>query len=270
MSELRQLVLVAGEGDLPVEIVNACQKKHIDVLIIRASGEKQFKLPAAHHVVTLANLGETIQQVKAAGFLNLVFAGKIDHNLLFENYGAMRLQNDLTARGDSASLGDNSYFAGLVRFLEAQGFHVVGVQDILAEAMTPMGILTTAQPTLKCLEDAKLGVSIAKKIGEMDIGQALVIENRYVLGVEAVEGTDNLIKRCREFKSPHKEGVLVKVKKAMQDTRIDLPVIGETTVRHVVEANLAGIALEAGWSILINKEETLKLANQAGIFIMGL
>lgn len=270
MPELSQLALIAGEGDLPVEIFNACLKKRMNVLIVKVSGEAAFKLPMAHHTVTLDNLHETIRQMKEAGFLNLVFAGKINHTLLFENYGGMRIQHYLTALGEATSLGDNSYFAGLVRFIESQGFHVIGVQDIITEAITPVGILTTAQPSIKNLKDSRLGFTLAKKIGDLDIGQSIIIENGYVLGVEAVEGTDNLIKRCQPFKSPHKEGVLVKIRKGTQDTRIDLPVIGEATVRHVAAANLAGIALEAGWSILINKEETLKLANQAGIFIMGI
>jgi UDP-2,3-diacylglucosamine hydrolase len=90
-----------------------------------------------------------------------------------------------------------------------------------------------------------------------------------VLGVEAIEGTDNLIKRCREFKSPNQGGVLIKIRKKNQEMRIDIPVIGETTIKHLFEANMSGIALEQGASIIINKDNVIKKANQLGLFIIG-
>lgn len=104
----------------------------------------------------------------------------------------------------------------------------------------------------------------------MDIGQSLIIANSYVLGIEAIEGTDNLIKRCAPFLSETKAGVLVKIKKKNQENRIDLPVIGENTIKNVHKANLAGIALEAGSSIIINKARVVEMADELGIFIIGI
>lgn len=271
MAPGHNIALIAGEGDLPVEIFNACKERQVAVMIVRVCEEEPFKLREHPHLaVNLTNLDDIISRLKAAGFLHLVFAGKIQHTLLFENYGGMRLQHGLTPADERTSLGDNSYFAGLVRFVETQGFQVISVLDILSNAIMPVGLVTTVQPSQQCLDDIHLGFDIAKKIGDLDIGQAIVIENQYVLGVEAIEGTDNLIKRCQQFKSPQKEGVLIKIKKRIQDTRIDVPVIGEATVRHVAKARLAGIALEAGASLVINKATTIQLANDEGIFIMGL
>ena len=132
------------------------------------------------------------------------------------------------------------------------------------------GLLTQTKPTERCFKDITLGVAIERKISEMDIGQSLIIANSYVLGIEAIEGTDNLIKRCAPFLSETKAGVLVKIKKKNQEKKIDLPVIGENTIKNVHKANLAGIALEAGSSIIINKARVVEMADELGIFIIGI
>lgn len=267
MHQIKKLALVAGEGQLPVEIIQQCKKEHIETLILRAS--EQFSLlEEPHEIINLGNIKPTIKLLKTRDFQNLMFAGRIDSAILFQHYEHLREQPQQT--DEVTSLGDNSYYAGIVHFFERQGFKVYGTQEILTNAMAQKGLLTQTKPTEECLKDIALGVAIERKISELDIGQSIIVANRYVLGIEAIEGTDNLIKRCAPFLSQTKTGVLVKIKKSNQEKRIDLPVIGENTINNVHKANLAGIALEAGSSIIINKARVIQMADELGIFIMGI
>ncbi|KTD16884.1 LpxI family protein [Legionella jordanis] len=264
-----KIALIAGEGDLPAEIFHQCKKDEIEIKILNVSGGENFKLADEDFLpVDKNNLPNIIALLKKEGFNDLVFAGRVEHSLLFEDYSHLRMPNS-TSLQEVISQGDNSYFSGIVQFVESLGFCVIGVHEILKESVVQKELLTEVHPSENCQKDIQLGFRIAKNIGDMDIGQAVILENGYVLGVEAIEGTDNLIKRCQQFKSPHRSGVLVKIKKKNQEIRIDLPVIGETTIKHVFKANLAGVALEAGASILINKEQVIKTANQLGLFIIG-
>lgn len=267
MCNIRKLALVAGEGQLPVEIINQCKKQHIETLILRAS--EQFSLPEEPHItMNLGDLKPTIELLKKQNFQNLMFAGRIDSSALFQHYEHLREQP--LQSNKVVSLGDNSYYAGIVHFVERLGFKVFGIQELLTNAIAQKGLLTKTKPSEECFKDIALGVAIERKVSELDIGQSIIIANRYVLGIEAIEGTDNLIKRCAPFIPNPKSGVLVKIKKKNQEKRIDLPVIGENTIKNAHKANLAGIALEAGSSIIINKERVIEMADQLGLFIIGI
>ena len=111
--------------------------------------------------------------------------------------------------------------------------------------------------------------SLKKAIGALDIGQAVIIHNGITLGVEAVEGTDGLIARCAPLKNDEKGGVLVKVKKPQQEKRVDLPTIGVSTVERLAECGFAGVAVEAGASLIVNRREVARRADQLGVFVIG-
>lgn len=269
MNKMQKIAVIAGEGDLPLEIVKKCQDKRVETLILRASDEN-FKLSHEEHLaIDFNNLANTIELLKKNEFENLVFAGRVSHSLLFDKYHDLRILTPDTADKVS-SLGDNSYFSGIVKFVENIGFKVIGVHEILEDSLASKGVLSAIKPSVEQEKDAYLGFDIAKKISDFDIGQALVIDDGFILGIEAIEGTDNLIKRCKDFKSPTRSGVLVKIKKNNQENKIDMPVIGQHTMKEVFDANLAGIALEAGSCILIDKMKTINTANKLGIFILGI
>ena len=132
------------------------------------------------------------------------------------------------------------------------------------------GIIGNIAPDQGDLEDIESGASVIKMLGSLDIGQALIIENRYILAVEAAEGTDELIRRTKSLKKDaERSAVLIKAAKPKQSTKIDLPTIGPKTIELAHESGLSGIAISSGSTIILEKESTIKLANEFGIFIYG-
>ena len=113
------------------------------------------------------------------------------------------------------------------------------------------------------------GARIARGIGALDIGQAVIVHNHQILGVEAIEGTDALIERCANLRSDERGGVLVKVKKPQQERRVDLPTIGVETVQRMAQGGFSGIAVEAGASLIVNRKEVARAADLLGVFVIG-
>jgi hypothetical protein len=151
--------------------------------------------------------------------------------------------------------------------LEREGIKVLESTLYLKSLLAQKGVMTKRKPTTQELEDIRFGWSLAREIGRLDIGQCLVVKNKVVLAVEAIEGTDETIKRAGRL---GKEGVVViKMCKPQQDFRFDIPAVGIETIRAMGEVKASVLALEAGRSILLDKDETLDLANQKGISVFG-
>jgi DUF1009 family protein len=140
----------------------------------------------------------------------------------------------------------------------------------LQNLLVPKGLLTEHTPDDQAWRDIRRGVEVLSALSSADVGQAVVIQDGLVLGVEAIEGTDALIERAGALQRPGLGGVLVKTAKRQQDKRADLPTIGPETLRKAAKAGLRGISVEAQKTLLLNKEETLKLAEENGLFLLGL
>ncbi|MCK5556178.1 MAG: LpxI family protein, partial [Alphaproteobacteria bacterium] len=153
--------------------------------------------------------------------------------------------------------------------LEKEGFRLVGAHEIEPRLITPEGILTKKAPSPENKTDIEYGIKVVKALGRLDVGQAAVVQQGIVLGVEAAEGTDALLERCVGLRRKGRGGVLVKTCKPQQDTRIDLPTIGLRTIRYAWEAGLEGVAVEAGASLLLDRDEAISAANKLGFFIEG-
>lgn len=173
--------------------------------------------------------------------------------------------------GSTIFNGDDALLSSIVKFLEGEGFKVVGADDIVQTLLAPKGVLGTHAPNAEQLADITLGIKAARMLGSLDIGQAVVVEKGYVLAVEAAEGTDRLLARAGTLKQhPAGVGILIKVKKPAQERRIDLPTIGTQTIEAAHKAGLAGIAVEAGQSIILEQAQVSQLANQLGLFVIGI
>lgn len=146
---------------------------------------------------------------------------------------------------------------------------MVGIDSIMNDLLVPDGVLGKIKPDKNSLSNIKIGIKAALSIGVNDVGQAVIVQESRVLGVEAAEGTDELMRRCKNLHTEGEAGVLVKMKKPQQDPRIDLPTIGPNTVDIAVRSGLRGIAAEAGATLIVNKEEVIKLADSYGIFVIG-
>jgi len=171
--------------------------------------------------------------------------------------------------------GDNSVLSGVMSVFEKRGYRVCGVAELAPELLAKVGPNTTNKPNKKELDRLLTGVAVTHALGPYDVGQACVVNGKRAVAVEGIEGTDGMLKRIEELRSSgrlpdRKTGVLVKCTKPGQDFRADLPTIGPQTIENAHRAQLCGIGIEAHKSIIIDREETLSLAKQHGVFIYGL
>jgi DUF1009 family protein len=173
------------------------------------------------------------------------------------------------ARVGYRALGDDGLLKAIIREFEGEGFRVVGADAILSSAVAPVGPLGRHAPDAQAEDDIALGFRIVRALGALDIGQAAVVQQGLVLGVEAIEGTDALIARCAGLRREGAGGVLVKAPKPGQERRADLPTIGPRTVEAAAAAGLRGIAIEAGASLVIDRAALVAAADRTGLFVVG-
>ncbi|MCH9753712.1 MAG: UDP-2,3-diacylglucosamine diphosphatase LpxI, partial [Alphaproteobacteria bacterium] len=167
--------------------------------------------------------------------------------------------------------GDNNLLSSILSFFENKGFNIIKPEGLSPELVTPKGVLGKVKPSKIDKSDIDIGLNALQTLGKLDIGQSIIVENSYVLGVEAAEGTSKLIKRCKDLKREKKNlGVLVKLKKCKQDSRIDLPSIGVDTIKDVKKAGLNGIAIGSNNSFIIDIKNVIKEADKNNIFLIGI
>ncbi len=266
-----KLGILAGSGVLPQRVVEACRESGRDAYVIAFKGETHADTVAAtpHAWVRIGAVGRTLELLHEAECEDVVFAGPVRRpafsSLLPDRRGAK-----LLAKLAAASGGDDSLFSILVSELEGEGFRVVGADEVVADILAPPGPLGIHSPDDAALNDIERGVGAIRALGAHDIGQAAVVQQGRVLGIEAAEGTDALIARCAQLRLDGPGGVLIKLKKPGQQRRVDLPAIGRTTVEASAAAGLRGIAVEAGGTIVFDRAAAREAADGAGLFVFGL
>jgi len=268
---MSRIGIIAGGGLLPHKLVAACMKdaKDFFVLAIKGQTDKSLVKNAPHKWVKLGATEEAIKLLKSEKVTDIVMAGAIKRPGLFDIKLDLRTMQLIAEVGTSA-LGDDKLLKAISNEFEREGFKIMAAHDIEPSIITPKGCLTKREPSADNKADIEYGIKAAKSIGELDIGQAVLVQQGVVIAVEAVEGTNEAIKRYKENRYNNSYGgVLVKAAKPNQDTRIDLPTIGLKTVKLAFNAGLEGIAIEAGASIIIEREQVIELADKLGMFIVG-
>jgi hypothetical protein len=264
----RRLAILAGRGPLPAQVAAAAHAQGAQVFVLAFEGETDPDLvrELPHRWVPLGAVGRTIDALRAAGVEEVVLIGAVRRPAL----GSLdRRGMQLLARLGLRRHGDDQLLRLIVAELEGEGFRVVGADTLIGEVLAPEGPMTVLAPDADAIRDIALGIEVAERLGDLDIGQAVIVQQGLVLGVEAVEGTDALIARCTGLKRAGRGGILVKVKKPAQDRRADLPTIGPQTVRLAAETGIAGIAVQAGHCLIIERAEVIAAADRAGLFVIG-
>lgn len=266
-----KLGILAGGGDLPRRLAQACRASSRPYHLIAFQGEADAGALEGEPVdwTELAQVGRTLDLLRDRGCEDVVLAGRVRRPalraLVPDARGALLLAKLLPR----LVLGDDSLLRTVVGELEGEGFRVVGAEAIMGELLMPAGQLGRIAADEGALADIARGRAVALALGAADVGQAVVVQQGIVLGVEAVEGTSALIDRCAALQRPGPGGVLVKLRKPDQDRRVDLPAIGPVTVRHAASAGLIGIAAEAGGTLLIDRTAAIAAADSAGLFLLG-
>jgi len=265
------LGIIAGSGALPRRLIESAQTKGRNVFVIALEGEAEPQTVAnvAHIWCRLGAAAKALRGLRDNGVSDVCFAGGVHRPSLAAIRPDWRAAK-FFAKVGYRLLGDDGLFSAIAKELENEGFRVIGAHDLLDEAVTvPEGPLGRIAPNADAEGDIARGIAVARAIGALDIGQAVVVQQGLVLGVEAIEGTDALLRRCGGLRRDGAGGVLVKVQKPGQEARIDRPTVGPQTVRLAAEAGLQGIAAEAGATLLLDRDEVIRAANAAGIFVVG-
>ena len=268
--------LIAGGGRLPDYVRSAALENDLLGLIIALDPfVPELKFPDAKHL-SLGQFGKMVRSLKKAKCTHVCFAGIVkrpDFTRLKPDLKAVR---HLPATIRAAGQGDDALMRHVLGLFEQEGFQIVSPQEVCANLMLSEGVIGAVPLTDEHRDDALQACRIASAIGALDVGQAAVVAGGVTLAVEAQEGTDAMLVRLLNLPGElrgteeKRKGVIAKLIKPNQDIRVDLPTLGPATVKLASEAGLAGIVAEAGGAFVIEREETIRLADEAGLFIAGL
>jgi DUF1009 family protein len=271
-----KLGLIAGGGALPISLAAHCRLVGRPLFILRLESFAEPELAAFDGLdVGLAELGKGINALRAAGCGAVCLAGKVDRPDLAALKPDLRGLSALPGAIAAARKGDDGLLTFLIREFEKEGFTVEGAHEVMKSLTLPKGPLGRHAPAPADVTDLHRALEAARAIGRLDIGQAAVACDGLVLALEAQEGTDAMLRRVAGLPAAirgaadRRRGVLAKACKPGQELRVDLPTIGPETVNRAAAAHLAGIAGEAGQILVISRDETVRLADEAGLFIVG-
>ncbi|HCU06206.1 MAG TPA: hypothetical protein DIC42_01290 [Holosporales bacterium] len=265
--------LILGTGDLPCQIIKKLQEKDTPftcVLFDNFFNDLVAALTNNYHSFKLGHIGKIIDHFTQKKVTHVLFAGSIARPGIKDLDTDAKGKAWLVKLGLSIFKGDDGLLVSITQLLEEEGFKVIAADDILDDLHLTKGIHTIIQPSKQDQIDIQKGIDILHATSHLDIGQAVVIENGLVLGLEAIEGTEKLIQRIYALKrSKLKAGVLIKMAKQEQSKKIDLPTIGPDTVQQCVDANLKGIAIDYEYTQVLDQKNVMRLADENGLFIQA-
>ncbi len=268
----RTLGILAGGGRLPGQVAAAARAAGRQVFMIGLEGfaERGVLAPWPHEVIRIGAAGRILGALRQSGCQDVVLIGPVRRPSMFDLRPDGEGVRILGRIGRAAFLGDDGLLAAVIKILGEEGFRVIGAQEIMRDVLGPAGLLSRTGPDAQAMADIARGVTVARALGAVDVGQGCVVQQGVVLAVEASEGTDAMLERCIGLLRPGAGGVLVKLVKPGQERRADLPTIGPQTLLGVAAAGLRGVAFEAGGTILAERAASVAAADDAGLFLLGL
>lgn len=268
MTTKNRIGIIAGGGQFPMLFAKAAREAGREVVIVAHKGESWPELESLADEflwVKLGQLGKIISFFKSRNVTETVFLGAITKTKIFKDvlpdFKGLTLWNKIDVRQDDAIL------RAVANAIEEEGIRVLESTLYLQHLLFPKGVLTKKKPGREQIEDIRFGWQTARAIGALDIGQCVVVRDRTVLAVEAIEGTDAAISRGGSL--GREKAVVVKVKKPKQDFRFDLPAIGEKTIETMVSVKASVLAVEAEQALFFDREAVINSANRAGIVVVG-
>jgi DUF1009 family protein len=265
----RAIGLIAGNGKLPLLLASGIRAVGHPVVAIghrKATGENLKAEVDVLHWVDVGELGKIIELLKEEGTKRVIFAGGIPKTLFFSGVRPDRRAIEVLSKLKDKK--DDAILRALAEEVEREGVRVISPVPFLREAMAPRGCWTARKPTAREEKDIAFGWRIARRVGRLDIGQCLVVKDQMVLAVEAIEGTDETIRRGGRLGKG--DVTVIKICKPRQDRRLDLPVIGASTIDTLREAGASALVVEAGRTIVVDKEEVLSRADQGQLCLVGM
>ncbi|MAY61030.1 MAG: hypothetical protein CML29_02375 [Rhizobiales bacterium] len=273
-----RLAIIAGYGRMPVEVAEAVRAAGLDPVIVALKGESDHDWAAFDSgTFSIGDLRGIIGFMRRHGARRMIMTGGVRHRPLLGD-----LRPTWRTVGQAANViralsgaGDDKMLRIAIGLFEAEGFTVVGAQEVTPGLIASPGAVGAVRPSASDLKDIAVAREAALALGNLDIGQGAVAVGGRVVALEGPEGTDGMLARVRELRtagriSRRHAGVLAKMCKPTQDMRADLPSIGPGTVKSATEAGLAGVAIEVGRALILDREATIAAADAAGVFIVGI
>ncbi len=268
---MKKIIILAGNGLLPKLIIEECKLRKISYHILYFSCQKYLKKELQSSKVTFGNVLTELKKIKKKGFKYILMAGSIkrpNFKDLKPDFNSIKLLPKFIKK--ILEGGDNNLLTLVIKELEKFGFQILNLKTLLPEIFLGKGNQTKCKVSRTNLSDIKKGMKILKNNSKFDIGQSIVMQQGSVIGIEAAQGTDNLIKQSFPYIKDVNEGVLIKMIKSQQDLRVDLPTIGLKTVRYLNKYSLRGIAYSSNKTIILNKKEVINYCEKNRIFLFGL
>src|ERR1700704_1104774 len=270
--------LIAAGGVMPFAVADSLIARGLNPVLFALKGAcdpvrvERFR----HHWISVGQVGRAVKLFRAENCRHLVFIGSLVRPALSEirlDWGTLRVIGKVWAafRG-----GDDHLLSSIGRILEQDGFRMVGIKDVAPDLLMPEGCVTRKTPDENAIADIAKGRDVLRALSPFDIGQAVVVIDGHVVGVEDIEGTDGLLARVARLRAEGRirakaaRGVLVKAPKSGQDLRFDLPTLGPKTIEGAAKAQLAGVAVVAGNTIVVEPQTMIEAADAAGLFVTGL
>jgi len=264
------LGIIAGDGDLPEEVARLYHSSGGESYIASVVLDRKFDDDLPYQNFPIGSVGSILGYFKENSVENIIIIGGINRpdlkSLKVDFGGSILLAKILKQK----MLGDDNVLRIIADHIGSKGFKVVSPKDVLKLNTGREDFSNTTLPSKQDQVDIEIGKNVIEALGKMDVGQSVIVSDGYVVGIEAAEGTDNLIERCAKLRKNKKGGVLVKMSKSGQDMRFDIPAIGERTVRLLAEHNFSGIAIEKCGVIVIKSQKVQKIVEDKGMFFYSI
>ncbi len=260
--------LLAGYGELTVNAVQNLKNNGYEVVVLAFNEEINCDLSSyvdKLYTVSVGQVGKVLKILQKENIKNVAFAGKINKTLLYSN-----LKLDLIAIRELVKLvnrNDDTIMNAVMDILDKRGISVMKQTEILNNLLVEKKVLSKKKPSKAQWEDIEYGFKMAKEIGRLDIGQTVVVKNKAVMAVEAIEGTDKAIERGCQFAK--KGAVVVKTAKPNQDERFDVPTVGVDTLKKLFDNNGEVLAIESGKTFVVELEKCIEYANKKSLVFVS-
>lgn len=267
INQLSRIGLVAGAGDIPIYFADKASKNGVRLVSIGFTDDIQSHLAPYSEKAYSIGVGKTskiFKTLKDENIEDVIILGKVDKSIIFRlqmfDLRTLKFLKNLKNREDKTLM------LGVIEEMRKEGFRVLDQREFLREIFPGPGILSQRKPTKEEMEDIQFGLPIAKRMADMEIGQTVVVYNKTVIAVEAIEGTDRAIERgCALAKG---KAVVVKVSRTDQDYRFDSPGVGPKTIEGLIEGGARVLALEADRVMVANQARVEQMADRAGLSVV--
>jgi len=263
----QRIGLIAGAGEIPVYFAKKAHEDGIRIVSVSFTDEIDARLKPfveKNYSISLAKTGKILKTLEQENIKDILIIGKVEKKMLFKPqlFDLETLKLIMSFRTHQ----DKTVMLKIIEEIEGRGFKVLDQMDCMKELYPEKGVLTRRQPTKKEMADIEFGFPITRYMADQEIGQTIVVKNKTVIAVEAVEGTDQTIERGCEL--GQEKCVVIKVSRTNQDYRYDSPGIGTQTIERMIKGKASVIAVEAGRIMIVERDKVLEQADRAGISIV--